>query len=161
MVNKMEKSFILENITPPVFKDGKEYRPPGYIIFPSLWHYKKIKNLNRIISHFLKRLQEIKNNNNNKVFKCLDLIESLVDDCGKVRLVTEDEKTFVIVFSGIVNFIQLVGFGFGHGEKNDKPYDVGINMRFDDNISEKVKDKYCIIIHKLYNREIWPIGLFV
>ena len=158
MINKMEKTFILVNITPPVFKDGKEYCPPGYIIFPSLRHYKKIKNLDSIIRHFLKRLQEIKNN---KVFKCLDLIESLVDDCGKVGLVTEDEKTFVIVFSGIVNFIELVGFGFGQGEKNDKLYDVGINMRFDDNISGKVKHKYCTILHKLYDQNIWPIGLFV
>ena len=155
----MDKTFILENITPPVFKDGKEFHPPGYIIFPSLWHYKKLKNLDRITRHFLKRLEEIKNNN--KVFKCLDLIESLVDDCGKVGLVTEDEKTFVIVFSGIMNFIKMVGFSFGHGEKNDKPYDVGINMKFDDNISGKVKHKYCIIIHKLYDQNIWPIGLFV
>ena len=27
----MEKTFILENITPPDFRDGKEIKPPGYI----------------------------------------------------------------------------------------------------------------------------------
>ena len=155
----MEKTFILENITPPVFRDGKEFHPPGYIVFSSLRQYKNIENIDRIVRHFLKRLEELKYNIN-KVFKCLELIESLIDDCGKVELVTEDEKTF-IVFSGIVNFIEMVGFSFGHGEKNDKPYDVGIDMRFDENISKEVKYKYCNIIHKLYDQNIWPIGLFV
>ena len=155
----MEKTFILENITPPVFKEGTEIKPPGYILFPFLWQYKKIKNLDRIIRHFyLKRLEEIKNI---KVFKCLELIESLIDECGEVNLFTEDERSFVIVFPGIVNFIKMVGFSFGHGEKNDKPYDVGINLKFDENISKEVKYKYCKIIHKLYDQNIWPFGLFV
>ena len=107
----------------------------------------------------MKSLPEIKNNE--KVFKCLDLIESLIDECGEVGLATEDEKTSAIVFSGIVDFIEMVGFTFSHGDKTDKPYNVGINMRFDANISEKVKHKYCIIIHKMYDNGIWPVGLFV
>ena len=58
MSNKMEKTFILENITPPVFRDGKEIVPPGYIIFPSLWHYKKIKKINGKIRDFYLKLNE-------------------------------------------------------------------------------------------------------
>ena len=91
----MDKTFILENITPPDFRGGKEIKPPGYLVFPSLWHYKKIKNLDKIISHFLKRLTEIKNN---KVFKCLDLIESLLDDCGKMKLQILKMKKLLLLF---------------------------------------------------------------
>ena len=157
---KMAKIFILENITSPVFRDGKEINPPGYIIFPSLWHYKKIKNLNRIIRYFYLNIHE--EISNNEVFKCLDLIESFIEKCGKVKLFTEDTRTFAVVFPGIVTFIKIVGFRYGHGEKKDI-YDVGINLRFenDDNkISENVIQKYCNIIYKLYDQNIWPFGYF-
>ena len=41
MSNIMDKSFILENITPPILCEiGYEMYPAGYITFPSLWHYK-------------------------------------------------------------------------------------------------------------------------
>ena len=132
----MHGTFTLENITPPVFCEmGYEMFPAGYIVFSSLWKYKKMKNLNRLIRRFLKRLPEIKNDD--KVFECLDFIESLVDDCGKVGLNTKDERTFDVVFPGIVKFIKKVGFGYG--EKANKLYDAGINIRSDVNISDKVK----------------------
>ena len=62
-----------------------------------------MKNLERIIRRFLKRLPEIKNDD--KVFECLDVIESLLDKCGKVGLDTNFEETFDVVFPGIVKFI--------------------------------------------------------
>ena len=157
MVNKMQRNFILENITPPVFMDGYGFLPAGYIVFSSLWQYNKMKNLDRLIRYFLKRLPEIKNND--KVFECLDLIESLVDDCGEVRLDTKDETTFDAVFPGIVKFIKKVGFGFG--EKANKLYDAGINIRSDVNISDKVKHKYCVILHRLYDQNIWPFEIYM
>ena len=97
--------------------------------------------------------------NDDKVFKCLELIESLVDGCGIVRLTTENEETFDVVFPGIVRFIKKVGFGYG--EKNNKLYDAGINIKSDVSMSGKVKDKYCIILHKLYEQNIWPFEIFM
>ena len=51
----MHSSFILENITPPVFDEGYEIVPAGYVIFSSLLEYKKMKNLDNLIRSFLKR----------------------------------------------------------------------------------------------------------
>ena len=157
MSNIMDRSFTLKNITPPAFMDGYEVLPAGYITFSSYWDYKKIKNINRLITRFLKRLTEI--NNDDKVLKCLELIESLVDDCNVMRLDTEDEETFNVAFPGIVRFIKKVGFGFG--EKNNKLYNAGINILFDDYTSGKVKDKYIIILHKLFKKNIWPFVIFM
>ena len=103
-------------------------------------------------------MPEIKNDDD-KVFKCLDKIETLVDKCGKVILSTNFEDTFDVAFPGIVKFIKKVGFGYG--EKNNKLYDAGINIRFDDNMSGKVKHKYCVILHKLYEQNIWPFEIFM
>ena len=154
----MHSSFLLENITPPVFDEGYEIVPAGYVIFSSLLEYKKMKNLDNLIRNFLKRLPGIKNDDD-KVFKCLDKIESIVDKCGKLILSTNFEETFDVAFPGIVRFIKKVGFGYG--EKNNKLYDAGINIRFDDNMSGKVKHKYCVILHKLYEQNIWPFEIFM
>ena len=62
-----------------------------------------MKKLDRIIGYFLKRLPEIKNNDN--VFECLNKIETLIDKCGKVGLDTNFEQTFDVTFPGIVKFI--------------------------------------------------------
>ena len=72
----------------------------------------------------------------------------------------EDVRTFVTVFFGILTFMKTVGFSIDHDEKNVRLYDVGINMRFDYNISEKVKLKYCNIVNKLCDQNIWPFGYF-
>ena len=168
MSNIMDKTFILENITPPVFRDGKEIHPPGYIIFPSLRHYKNIKNLDRIMSHFMKIYDKI---NNKKVNKCLDLIFSLLEKCGTVKLYSEDEtnfdtayvKNFVIVFPGIVKFVEMVRICFGYGEKKDNPYNLAIDVMFDDDDDDeiaKVKTRYCFIVQILYDQNICPFGLF-
>ena len=53
-------------------QDGYELFPAGYISFPSFWDYKKIKNINKIISRFLERRREIYDDD--KVLKCLELI---------------------------------------------------------------------------------------
>ena len=90
----MHSSFILENITPPVFDEGYEIVPAGYVIFSSLLEYKKMKNLDNLIRSFLKRLPEIKNDDD-KVFKCLDKIESLVD----IKLV-------LVMVRKIINFMM-------------------------------------------------------
>ena len=149
---QMQRStFVLENVTPSEFDEGFEVFPAGYIKFSSLCKYKKIKNLNNLIIRFFKRLPEIKVDN--KVFKILNLIENLVDKCGKVLLATNFEETFGEAFPGIVKFIKKVGFGYG--EKN-KLYDVGISIMYNDKMSGMVKHKYCVILYKLYDQNIWP-----
>ena len=87
----------------------------------------------------------------------MNLIENLVDKCGKVLLASNFEVTFAEAFPGIVKFIEKVGFGYG--EKN-KLYDVGINIMFNDNMSGMVKHKYCLILYKLYDQNIWPFETY-
>ena len=161
MSNKMQETFKLENITSPIYTDDGfgEYEivPAGYITFSSFCQYKKLKNLDRMIKYFLKRLPEIKNND--KVFECLNKIESLIDKCGEVKLDTNFEQTFDVAFPGIVKFIKKVGFGYGEIAKI--LYDAGINIRSDVNISDKVKHKYCVILHRLHDQKIWPFEIFV
>ena len=149
---QMQRStFILENVIPPEFDEGIEFFPAGYINFYSFLKYKKMKNLDDLIRRFLKRLPEIEDDY--KVFKCLNLIENLVDKCGKVLLATSIEETFGKAFPGIVKFIKKVGFDYGG---KNKLYNVGINIMFNDKMSGMVKNKYCVILYKLYDQNIWP-----
>ena len=78
--------FVLHNVTSPIMQDGYEMFPAGYISFPSFWDYKKIKNINKIISRFLERRREIYDDD--KVLKCLELIESLIEGCDVMSLMT-------------------------------------------------------------------------
>ena len=143
--------FILRNVTSPIIQDGYEMLPAGYISFPSFRDYKKIKNINKIISRFLERRREI---NDDKVLKCLELIESLVEDCDVMRLNTDDESSFDEAFPGIMRFIKKVGYGYGRN--NNKLFDAGNKIMLDDNESNMAKEKYTIIVEKLFKKKIWP-----
>ena len=96
--------FVLDNVTSPIMQDGYELFPARYISFPSFWDYKKIKNINKIISRFLKRRREIYDDD--KVLKCLELIESLIEDCDVMRLDTNEDYSFNEAFPAIIEFIN-------------------------------------------------------
>ena len=151
---EISRRFILDKVTSPIKHEGYEMYPAGYITFPSYWCSKKIKNVNKIISIFLKRRREM--NKDDKVLKCLELIESLIDDCPVMKLGTTFEDTFDVAFPAIAEFIKKVGYEY----KDDyhKLYDVGTKINFDYNESDKVKEKYIIIVHKLYEKEIWSFN---
>ena len=101
--------FVLDNVTFPITEDGYEMFPAGYILFPSFWDYKKIKNINKTISRFLERRREIYDD---KVLKCLELIESLIEDCDVMRLHTNADYSFNEAFPAIIEFINKVGYGY-------------------------------------------------
>ena len=105
--------FVLDNVTSPITQDGYELFPAGYISFPSFWDYKKIKNVNKIISRFLERRREIYDDD--KVLKCLELIESLIEGCDVMSLVTNDEYSFDEAFPTIIEFIKKVGYDYKNG----------------------------------------------
>ena len=151
---KNPRRFILDKVTSPIKHEGYEVYPMGYISFPSYWCYKKLRNINKIISIFLKRRREI--NNDDKVLKCLELIESLIDDCPVMKLGTNFEDTFDVAFPAIVKFIEKVGYEYK--DNYHKLYDVGTKINFDDNESDKAKEKYTILVHKLYKKEIWSFN---
>ena len=138
--------FVLDNVTFPITQDGNEMFPAGYILFPSFLDYKKIKNINKIISRFLERRREIYDDD--KVLKCLELIESLTDDCDVMRLDTNEDYSFNEAFPAIIEFINKVGYGY----KDGKPYDVGSKILFVDE-SNMVKEKYSNIVEKLYEKK--------
>ena len=142
--------FILHNVTSPIMQDGYETFPAGYISFPSFWDYKKIKNIYKIISRFLERRREIYDDD--KVLKCLELIESLIEDCDVMRLGTVDECSFNEAFPSIIEFIEKVGYDYNY---NNKVYDVGNKIIFV-NESNMAKEKYINIVEKLYKKKIWP-----
>ena len=142
--------FVLHNVTSPIMQDGYELFPAGYISFPSFWDYKKIKNINKIISRFLERRREIYDGDD-KVLKCLELIETLIEDCDVMSLDTNDEHSFDETFPAIIEFITKVGYDY----KYNKLYDVGKNIIFV-NESKMVKEKYNNIVEKLYKNKIWP-----
>ena len=141
--------FVLHNVTSPIMQDGYEMFPAGYISFPSFWDYKKIKNINKIISRFLERPREIYDDA--KVLKCLELIESLIEGCDVMSLITNDEYSFDEAFPTIIEFIKKVGYDY----KDKKLYDVGNNILFVDE-SKMMKEKYSNIVEKLYEKKIWP-----
>ena len=141
--------FVLDNVTSPNTQDGYEMFPAGYILFPSFLDYKKIKNINKTISRFLERRREIYDDD--KVLKCLELIESLIEDCDVMRLDTNEDYSFNEAFPAIIEFINKVGYGY----KDGKLYDVGNNILFVDE-SNMVKEKYSNIVEKLYEKKIWP-----
>ena len=141
--------FVLDNVTSPIMQDGYEMFPAGYISFPSFWDYKKIKNINKIISRFLERRREIYDDD--KVLKSLELIESLIEGCDVMRLGTNDECSFNEAFPAIIEFIDKVGYGY----KDRKLYDVGNKILFVDE-SKMAKEKYSNIVEKLYKKNIWP-----
>ena len=142
--------FVLHNVTSPIMQDGYELFPAGYISFPSFWDYKKIKNINKIISRFLEKRREIYDD---KVLKCLELIESLIEDRDVMRLNTNDESSFNVAFPSIIEFIKKVGYDYK--DNYNKLYDVGNKIIFDDNESDMVKEKYTIIVQKLFKKKIW------
>ena len=142
--------FVLNNVTSPIVQDGYELFPAGYISFPSFWDYKKIKNINKIISRFLERRREIYDDDD-KVLKCLELIESLIEGCDVMSLVTNDEYSFDEAFHAIFEFIKNVGYDY----KYNKLYDVGNKILFV-NESNMAKEKYINIVEKLYKKKIWP-----
>ena len=142
--------FVLHNVTSPIMQDGYGLFPAGYISFPSFWDYKKIKNINKIISRFLERRREIYDDD--KVLKCLELIESLIEGCDVMSLGTNDEYSFDEAFPAIIKFIKRVGYGYNY---NNKVYDVGNKIIFV-NESNMVKEKYINIVEKLYKKKIWP-----
>ena len=149
---KIPRRFILDKVTSPIKHEGYEVYPAGYISFPSYWCYKKLRNINKIISIFLKRRREINNDDDDdKVLKCLELIESLIDDCPVMKLGTNFEA-----FPAIVKFIEKVGYEYK--DNYHKLYDVGTKIKFDDNESDKAKEKYIILVHKLYKKEIWAFN---
>ena len=117
--------FVLHNVTSPIMQDGYELFSAGYISFPSFWDYKKIKNINKIISRFLERRREIYDDD--KVLKCLELIESLIEGCDVKRLYTNDECSFNVAFPAIIEFIEKVGYDYNY---NNKVYDVGNKIIF-------------------------------
>ena len=141
--------FVLHNVTSPIMQDGYEMFPAGYISFPSFWDYKKIKNINKIISRFLERRREIYDDDD-KVLKCLELIESLIEGCDVISLDTNDEYSFDEAFPSIIEFIKKVGYDY----KNNKLYDVGKNILFV-NESNMAKEKYINIVEN-YIKKIWP-----
>ena len=141
--------FVLDNVTSPITQEGYEMFPTGYILFPSFLDYKKIKNINKIISRVLERRREIYDDD--KVLKCLELIESLIEDCGVMKLDTNEDYSFNEAFPNIIEFINKVGYGY----KDGKVYDVGNNILFVDE-SNMVKEKYSNIVEKLYEKKIWP-----
>ena len=120
--------------------------PAGYILFPSFLDYKKIKNINKIISRFLERRREIYDDD--KVLKCLELIETLIEDCDVMRFDTNEDYSFNEAFPAIIEFINKVGYGYEDG----KLYDVGNNILFVDE-SNMVKEKYSNIVEKLYEKQ--------
>ena len=116
---KKSERFILHNVTSPSMEGGYELFPAGYISFPSFGDYKKIKKINKIISRFLERRREL--NNDDKVLKCLELIESLIEGCDVMRLGTDDECSFNEAFPAIIKFIEKVGYSY----EDNKLVDVG------------------------------------
>ena len=142
--------FVLHNVTSPIMQDGYELFPAGYIPFPSFWDYKKIKNINKIISRFLERRREMYDDD--KVLKCLELIESLVEGCDVMSLVTNDEYSFDEACPAIIEFIKKVGYGYNY---NNLLYDVGNKILFV-NESNMAKEKYINMVEKLYKKKIWP-----
>ena len=102
---KKSARFVLHNVTSPIMQDGYEMFPAGYISFPSFRDYKKIKNINKIISRFLERRREIYDDDD-KVLKCLELIESLIEGCDVMRLDSNDECSFNEAFPAIIEFIE-------------------------------------------------------
>ena len=142
--------FVLHNVTSPIMQDGYELFPAGYISFPSFWDYKKIKNIKKIISRFLERRREIYDDV--KVLKCLEFLESLIEDCDVMRLGTDDECSFNEAFPSIIEFIEKVCYDYNY---NNKVYDVGNKIIFV-NESIMAKEKYINIVEKLYKKKIWP-----
>ena len=147
---KESVGLVLHNVTSPIMQDGYELFPAGYISFPSFWDYKKIKNINKIISRFLERRREIYDDD--KVLKCLELIESLIEDCDVMRLGTDDECSFNEAFPSIIEFLEKVGYDYNY---NNKVYDVGNKIIFV-NESNMAIEKYINIVEKLYKKKVWP-----
>ena len=139
--------FVLHNVT-SIMQDGYELFPAGYISFPSFWDYKKIKNINKIISRFLERRREIYDDD--EVLKSLELIESLIEGCDVMSLDTNEDYSFDEAFPAIIEFIRKVGYGY----KDGKLYDVGNKIIFV-NESNMAKEKYINIVEKLYEKKTW------
>ena len=148
---KESERFVLHNVTSPIMQDGYVMIPAGYISFPSFCDYKKIKKINKIISRFLERRREIYDDD--KVLKCLELIESLIEGCDVMRLGTNYEYSFDEAFPFIIEFIKKVGYDYK--DNYNKLYDAGNKIIFDDNESDKAKEKYTIIVQKLFKKKIW------
>ena len=134
-----ERRFVLDGF----LSEDDGYTPVinGYISFPSHKDYKKIKNINKTISRFLERRGEI--NKDEKVYKCLELIESLIEDCDVMRLDCNVEYTFNEAFPNRIEFIEKVGYNYDDNEL----VDVGVLFV---NESKRPKEKYIKIVEKLY-----------
>ena len=82
----------------------------------------------------------------------MELIESLIEGCDVMSLVTNDEYSVDEAFPAIIEFIKKVGYGYNY---NNKLYDVGNKILFV-NESNMVKEKYSNIVEKLYEKKISP-----
>ena len=138
--------YILHDVIPPIMDEGYEQIPSGYILFPSYEDYKKIKNIDKTISRFLERRSEIATEE--KLYKCLEIIESTVEVCDEMRLDINIEHTFNVPFPNIIKFIEKVDYDY----EDNKLKDVGDNI---ENESKRVKDKYIKIVETLYEKNIW------
>ena len=146
----VDRRFVLDG-----FFSEDDGCPPiinGYISFSSHKDYKKIKNINKTISRFLETRGEIKKDD--KAYKCLELIESLIEDCDVMRLGSNVEYTFNEAFPNIIEFIEKVGYNY----EDNELVDVGYSDEYDDFVNESkiIKEKYIKIVEKLYKKKIWP-----
>ena len=94
--------------------------------------------------------------NDYKVLKCLELIESLIDDCPVIYLGTNFKDTLDVAFPAIIKFIEKVGYGYK--DNYHEIYDVGNEIIFDDNESGMAKEKYINIVKKLFEKKIWSFN---
>ena len=130
---KGSERFILHNDTSPIMQGGGyKLLPVGHIIsFPSFWDFKKIKNFNKTISRFLERRREIYDDV--EVLKCLELIESLIEDCGVHD--TKEDYSYKVDFPTIIEIINKVGYVY----KDE---------------SNIVKEKYNNIVQEIYRKNM-------
>ena len=130
---KGSERFILHNDTFPIMQEGGyKLLPVGHIIsFPSFWDFKKIKNFNKNISRFLERRIEIYDDF--EVLKCLELIESLIQDCDVHD--TKEDYSYKVDFPSIIEIINKVGYVY----KDE---------------SNMVKEKYNNIVQEIYQKNM-------
>ena len=150
--NQMKgERYVLHDVIPPIMLEGiYEMVPPGYIIFPSFQDYKKIKkSIDKTISRFLERRGGILKEET--LYKCLEIIESIIEVCDKMRLGTSIEHTFNKAFPNVIKFIEEIGYEY----KDDKLFNFGILFV---NESKRDRYKYIKIVETLYKKKSYCRG---